>query len=426
MQPRRVRGLRKTALLFATLVATLAGAGLAGPVPGAMAAALSNGGDDVQPLFDCGSYDANQQLTREQIRQRAQSWVDASVPYSQSSCYSNQYGSYRQDCSGFVSMAWGLTNSRTTRDFDPVSHAIARADLLPGDALIKPDVHMALFVGWADAAHTQPIVQEETEPGSWAKQDTWSASYASGFTPIRYDNVIESSRYQNLGVYRTSESKFIIRAANGSILTQVPFGDTTKGDIPVVGHFENSAYDNLAVYRASESKFIIRAANGSILTQVPFGDTTKGDVPVVGHFENSAYDNLAVYRKSTGTFIIRAANGSVLTQVPFGDTGKGDIPVVGHFENSAYDNLAVYRASENKFIIRAANGSILTQVPFGDTTKGDIPVVGHFENSAYDNLAVYRKSENKFIIRAANGSILTQVAFGDTTKGDIPIVGYFQ
>ena len=45
-------------------------------------------------------------ITADIIIARAQSWVAAQVPYSQSNYYTNQYGTYRTDCSGFVSMAW--------------------------------------------------------------------------------------------------------------------------------------------------------------------------------------------------------------------------------------------------------------------------------------------------------------------------------
>ncbi len=129
-------------------------------------------------------------MPRSQALIRAQSWIDARVPYSQSACHNNQYGSYRTDCSGMVSMAWGLRQSYTTSDIHLVSHTIARADLQPGDALNKPGSHMGLFVGWADAAKTRPIVREHTGPtGTPPEQNVWSVERANTFTPIRYDNI---------------------------------------------------------------------------------------------------------------------------------------------------------------------------------------------------------------------------------------------
>ncbi|HEY0497615.1 MAG TPA: VCBS repeat-containing protein, partial [Kutzneria sp.] len=73
---------------------------------------------------------------------------------------------------------------------------IARSDLQVGDALWRNDSdtqHIALFVGWADAAHTQPIVMEEYDYGHFAEQRVWSADWANTFTPKRYKNIVGSA-----------------------------------------------------------------------------------------------------------------------------------------------------------------------------------------------------------------------------------------
>ncbi|WP_285609634.1 hypothetical protein [Actinokineospora globicatena] len=118
------------------------------------------------------------------------------MPYSQDngSPHKNQYGSYRRDCSGYVSMAWKLNASYTTYSIQPLMNTIPRADLTFGDALWKRDGdsgHLALFVGWADGAHTKPIVWEEYDYGHFAEERVWSASYAATFTPKRYKNILE-------------------------------------------------------------------------------------------------------------------------------------------------------------------------------------------------------------------------------------------
>ncbi|NUT47568.1 MAG: VCBS repeat-containing protein [Saccharothrix sp.] len=148
---------------------------------------------DFSAMYNCATYPSDQATTRAQVLQRAQSWLDVGVPYSQSACHQNQYGDYRTDCSGFLSMAWGLNHSRTTYTLDAVSHPIARADLKPGDAFNIPYSHTALFVGWADEARTRPTVIEQAGPnGAPTTRRTWSASYASTYTPIRYDKIVDS------------------------------------------------------------------------------------------------------------------------------------------------------------------------------------------------------------------------------------------
>ncbi len=137
---------------------------------------------------------ADLKLTRTDILTRAQSWIDERVPYSQSRWHTNQFGRYRQDCSGYVSMAWGLKNVRWTGNIMEVATRISKSNLLPGDALwlhSSGTQHIALFVRWADSGKTKAVVREEYRTGTVASQRTWSASRTASFNAIRYNNVIE-------------------------------------------------------------------------------------------------------------------------------------------------------------------------------------------------------------------------------------------
>lgn len=99
------------------------------------------------------------------ILTRAQSWVDAGVPYSWTSYYSNQYGTYRQDCSGFVSMALGLPTSYVTGTLPQVLTPISKDDLQPGDVMLNTAAggngHTAIFVRWTDSSHSHYVSWEE-------------------------------------------------------------------------------------------------------------------------------------------------------------------------------------------------------------------------------------------------------------------------
>jgi hypothetical protein len=152
----------------------------------------------------CGNNGADKAMTRSQALIRAQSWLSVGIPYSQFQCYRNEFGDYRTDCSGFVSMAWGvggLGSDHWTGNFLDISSTIPRADLQPGDALLRhtgdPDEnHVALFVRWADAAHTQPVVMEQTGSRDTV-QDTWTESNAGLYTPVRYDHIVDESASGN-------------------------------------------------------------------------------------------------------------------------------------------------------------------------------------------------------------------------------------
>jgi hypothetical protein len=183
----------------------------------------------------CASNGADKPMTRSQALTRAQSWLNVGIPYSQDRCYHNAYGDYRTDCSGFVSMAWGvggLGSDQWTGNFGDISHSIARADLRPGDALLRytgdPDEnHVALFVRWADAAHTQPVVMEQTGSRDTI-QDTWSQSTASLYTPVRYDHIVDGSGgVVSADVTGDGRSDLVARKSDGTLWLYTNGGSNT-------------------------------------------------------------------------------------------------------------------------------------------------------------------------------------------------------
>ncbi len=127
------------------------------------------------------------------IRARGNSWISAGVGYSQTSYYTNQYGTYRTDCSGYVSMIWGLKNSSgaslslTTSTLGSVSHLITKDALQTGDILLYAGDHVVLFDAWANSAHTSYWVYEETPAyGAVHRQITYPyPSNGSLYKPYR-------------------------------------------------------------------------------------------------------------------------------------------------------------------------------------------------------------------------------------------------
>ncbi|WP_316522151.1 peptidoglycan-binding protein [Kitasatospora brasiliensis] len=130
-------------------------------------------------------------LTRAQIIQRAQSWVDQGVPYSMTRYWSD---GYRQDCSGFVSMAWGLNSSQTTWTLPNFAERIGKNDLQPGDALIcnnpanpQAGSHVTIFGGWTDSSRTRYIAYEQTGPSTKKRATPYAYWNNSGsYVPYRY------------------------------------------------------------------------------------------------------------------------------------------------------------------------------------------------------------------------------------------------
>ncbi|MGW1282229.1 peptidoglycan-binding protein [Streptomyces sp. NPDC002586] len=132
--------------------------------------------------------------TRTQIINRAKTWVTAQVPYSMSDFWSD---GYRQDCSGYVSMAWGLPGNEWTGTLVQFAVKITKGELKPGDILLyhNPDnpqggSHVVIFGGWTDHTHAKYTVYEQSPPHT-RRQPTpypyWS--HADKYVPYRYKGV---------------------------------------------------------------------------------------------------------------------------------------------------------------------------------------------------------------------------------------------
>ncbi|MEU8619292.1 peptidoglycan-binding protein [Streptomyces sp. NPDC048623] len=133
--------------------------------------------------------------TRTEIINRAKTWVAAAVPYSMDRYWSD---GYRQDCSGYISMAWNLPSNEWTGSLDRFADRIARADLQPGDILLFHNPvnptrgsHATIFGGWTDYTHTSYIAYEQTPPRT-RKQATPLAYWENSdkYVAYRYKGVI--------------------------------------------------------------------------------------------------------------------------------------------------------------------------------------------------------------------------------------------
>jgi hypothetical protein len=87
-------------------------------------------------------------ITRAEIIDRAESWVD--VSYSPTDLFPDMGNSrvYRRDCAGLVAMAWHLGTDHWTGTLSTVSTPIRRSDLAPGDILLDASTHVILFDRW--------------------------------------------------------------------------------------------------------------------------------------------------------------------------------------------------------------------------------------------------------------------------------------
>lgn len=111
---------------------------------------------------------------RQDVLDRAQSWIDeGGVPYSQKSYHKG----YRQDCSGYASMALEFKDNPNTEMLatDTYTSKIDMNDLQPGDLVIDADGnnhtrHVVIFVKWTDDSHTAYEAYDQSGSDNTSKQ----------------------------------------------------------------------------------------------------------------------------------------------------------------------------------------------------------------------------------------------------------------
>lgn len=146
-----------------------------------------------------GKAQASDQISddrRSTIIERANSWVNNPVPYNMNGSAPDPDGKYyRADCSGFVSMAWGLDDSYSTVTLPDVSHEIAKDDLKPGDILLKggpgtggANGHVTIFNGWANDDHTAYNgIEQSGSQNTVAREIAYPYDQDSSYVPYRLD-----------------------------------------------------------------------------------------------------------------------------------------------------------------------------------------------------------------------------------------------
>lgn len=186
----RIRDGIAAAVLLAGLMTGLSGPGMATAEPVTTDTATSDTAASSDVSASAASYGGT--ITRAEVIARAKDWWDRRVPYSQTAyAWDVNHGkTYRTDCSGFVSMAWKLTSSRTTSTLDEVSTRIAWSALKPGDMILR-NGHVKLFEKWANTAHTSMWIYEEGSTSTDMDHETVTLAtlQSGGYLPWKYRNI---------------------------------------------------------------------------------------------------------------------------------------------------------------------------------------------------------------------------------------------
>lgn len=195
---RRLATTALTAMLCAGSLALNAPSAPAAAPPSATLAAPATGAFEAPAV---AAFEAAPRLTRAQVLARAKTWLTADkgrpVPYSQNKRWKD---GYRQDCSGYASMALGLAKpgpNTVSLKNDGFTRRIAMKDLAPGDLVIKANSnsadrrHVVIFDGWADRAHTAYRSYEQAGGvGTRWKQHSYGVNGRDGYHAYRPVNIV--------------------------------------------------------------------------------------------------------------------------------------------------------------------------------------------------------------------------------------------
>ncbi|HVK24391.1 MAG TPA: hypothetical protein VM677_23795 [Actinokineospora sp.] len=135
-------------------------------------------------------------IRRSEIIERAESWLWPSVAHSTTKFHQNEFGIYRTDCSGYVSMAWGLPGipddrwgGLDTLELAGVSALIGKDDLRAGDILLDAG-RVVIFHEWAAQDQSEYWGFEQSgETGTVRRQIPYPHDSDGDFTPRRYANL---------------------------------------------------------------------------------------------------------------------------------------------------------------------------------------------------------------------------------------------
>jgi len=402
--------------VFATALATAVAAVAVGTLPVLPAHAATVSSETPTSIGAIGS-SLGGSLTRTQILQRAVDWVNAEVPYNDSTAQgwsdSTVGGPYREDCSGFVSMAWGLTSSLTSQTLPSVATVIPTSQLQPGDALDYTAEHALIFDQWVDqSAGTFDYYYESSGTGHTIEAegnfndstlDSWPTS---DYEALRYNNLATAPAY----LAASAPSSTV--ASNGAIAFYA-----IRSDGNVWGQSQSAAggafggWQQLtsgggfvgkpAVVQASSGAISVyaRGANGSVwqgaqaqaggaFTWTSLGGTTVNSDPSAVVLPNGAQ---AVY--ITGTDGNVWGQGQSEAGGAFG--GWQQLTTVG--TQSGPPAAVVAQNGTVQLFSRATNGSVTwgaQSTPsggFGWTTLGGSTVTGNPTALLQDNgtIAVY-------------------------------------
>jgi hypothetical protein len=366
-----------------------AGQGPVTPVTGsqAQAHAQSQSQSVVSPMVTAPS------ITRSEVISRAKTWVGIGLDYNQG----GSHAGYRTDCSGYVSMAWHLSDSETTNSFGPngVTTSIAKSSLKSGDALLNPSSgnagHVVLFDKWVGSGQSSYMGYEFTGSGVHYREIPYP--YFSGygtFSPVRNKSVkddvtppadpgmtdltagdFNGNGRKDLVAVEVSTGKLWLYPGTGSgtltSRTLIGSGGWNGMSNLTVGDYNGDGKDDLVAVEIDTGKLWLYPGTGSGLgarKEIGTGGWNGMNSLFSGDFTGDGHDDLGAVEVSTGKLWLYPGVGSGLgTRKEIGDggwNGMNKIVSPGDMNQDSNDDVVATERSTGKlWLYRGYNNGTL-------------------------------------------------------------------
>ena len=364
-------------------------------------------------------------ISPSEMMSRAQYWVNNNVPYTESGATAAdpEGTQYREDCSGFVSMAWHLNTSLIVTDPAPYDFTNvdgtpntaydtgigAFSNLQQGDAMAYPHQHIFLFNQWTNKANGDFTYYAESNPNdpthgptpaniNDANLEGWPKS---GYVGLRYNNVTSNP----VAVHSTPTSDSTYTVFNPDTKTMMLFGIGSGGHLGVTrstnggaswsNWTEANAYWTLqgtpnSLYDPDTKTTMIFArgsADGAMGISIS-GDNGAGWTnwtQMNAYWSNFKGDASSVYDPDTKTITVFARGGDgTIGYTQSGNGGAGWTnwaPVNAYWGNFAGDPHAIYNPATKTMTVFARGGD--NKIGYTQSTNGGASWSNWAEVNAY-------------------------------------------
>ncbi|WP_328964792.1 FG-GAP-like repeat-containing protein [Streptomyces virginiae] len=405
-------------------------------------------------------------ISRAEVIARAQSWVDAGVPYSMTSYRTDANGKYRTDCSGFVSMAWHLNSSsgnnwgETTGTLLNYTSSIPKESLKPGDVLLNPDSgaggHVVIFNGWTSSDHSTYDALEESG-SSGAVHHSIPYPYYSGhgtFSPRRYDNIQDA----NNGVDVTGDGKadLMVLSTDGTIGLRPGSGTSFGAGTTVSAGWQNflGGAGQGRLYYADingdgNKDLLVQGTDGTIGVRFNNGSGTSfgANVPLSSGWQNylsrPGQGRLTfpdINGDGKADLVIQGTDGTIATHLGSGTSFGANIPLSSGWQNylsqPGQGRLTfpdINGDGKADLVIQGTDGTIATHLGSGTSFGANIPLSSGWQNYlsqpgqgrlTFPDINGDGKAD--LVIQGTDGTIATHLGSGTSFGANIPLSSGWQ